>query len=143
MLRRREARPNRTLKFSRRCTDTTPTDDKGKPAARRGRKARGLRRNRRRPGYRNVGGNAARRSQVFVLVAAPLVATTTGVAGAKGKPAPKPPKKASAVAHVFQGEVIAVDADSVLTSVEGGNSFAKPFFGKQLDVSPGCSGTSR
>lgn len=75
-----------------------------------------------------------RRSMVFVLVTALLVAMTTGVAGAKGKPAPKPPKKAPAVAHVFQGEVVSVDADSVLMSVEGGNSLAKPFFGKQLDV---------
>ena len=75
-----------------------------------------------------------RRSMVFVLVMALLVAMTTGVAGAKGKPVQKPPKKAPAVAHVFQGEVVSVDADSVLMSVKGGNSFAKPFFGKQLDV---------
>ncbi len=75
-----------------------------------------------------------KRSMVFVLVTALLVAMTTGVAGAKGKPTPKPPKKAPAVAHVFQGEVVSVDADSVLVNVAGGNSFAKPFFGKQLDV---------
>ncbi|QIN78668.1 hypothetical protein GBA65_09215 [Rubrobacter marinus] len=76
-----------------------------------------------------------RRSMVFVLVAALLVAMTTGVAGAKGKPAKKPDKKpAPPVAHVFRGEIVAVDADSVLVSVEGGNSFAKPFVGKRLDI---------
>jgi hypothetical protein len=71
---------------------------------------------------------------VFVLVAALIVATFSGAALAKGKPAKKPPKKAQAVAYVFRGEVLSVDADSVLVSVEGGNNFAKPFFGKQLDV---------
>ena len=75
-----------------------------------------------------------RKQLVFVLVAALMVAMTAGMAQAKGKPAKQPPKKVPTVSYVFQGEVVSVDADSVLVSVEGGNSFAKPFFGKQLDV---------
>ncbi len=78
-----------------------------------------------------------RKSMVFVVVLALMVATFSGVALAKGKPAGKgkpAQKKNPAVAHVFRGEVLSVDADSVVVSVEGGNNFAKPFFGKQLDV---------
>ncbi len=76
-----------------------------------------------------------RKQIVFVLVAALLVAMTAGVAQAKGKPAKKPaPKKTPAVMYVFQGEVLSVDADSVVVGVKKGNAFAKPFFGKQLDI---------
>ena len=75
-----------------------------------------------------------RRFMVFALAGALMVAMVSGVAFAKGKPAKKPPKKTPTVAHVFQGEVLSVDADSVVVSVEKGNDFAKPFFGKQLDI---------
>lgn len=75
-----------------------------------------------------------RKQFIFVLVAALMVAMTAGVAQAKGKPAKQPPKKTPPVSYVFRGEVLSVDSDSVLMSVKGGNNFAKPFFGKQLDV---------
>jgi hypothetical protein len=74
---------------------------------------------------------------VFVVVAALMVAMVSGVALAKGKPAGKgkpAQKKAPTVMYVFEGEVLSVDADSVVVSVKKGNSFAKPFFGKQLAV---------
>ena len=60
------------------------------------------------------------------------------LAQAKGKPADKGKsggKGNPAVTYVFQGKVSSVDEDSVAVSVEKGNSFAKPYAGKDVDFS--------
>jgi hypothetical protein len=78
-----------------------------------------------------------RKATILALTMALLVAMMSSAALAKGKPAGKgkpAQKKVQSVAYVFEGEVLSVDADSVLVAVEKGNKFAKPFFGTQLDV---------
>ena len=74
-----------------------------------------------------------KKSMIFVVVMSLLVAMLSGTALAKGKPTKKPAKN-PAVMYVFEGEVLSVDADSVVVGVKKGNAFAKPFFGKQLDI---------
>lgn len=78
-----------------------------------------------------------KKSVVFLIAVALMLAMFAGMAEAKGKPAAKkakPVKKNPPVTHVFRGEVLSVDADSVIVSVRSGNAFARPFFGQQLDI---------
>ena len=70
-----------------------------------------------------------------MALAALVVALTAATAAAKGKPdgVGKPAKGNPVVTYVFKGEVASVDDDSVLVGVEGGNSFARPYAGQQVD----------
>lgn len=78
-----------------------------------------------------------RRTVVFMVVAALMVAMVSGAAMAKGKPAgkgkPGKAKKNPVVTYVFKGEVASVDQDSVVVGVEKGNKFARSYVGQQVD----------
>ena len=78
-----------------------------------------------------------RKTVVFMVVAALMVAMVSGAALAKGKPAGKPGKvkKNPIVTYVFKGEIASVDETngSAAVDVKKGNKFARSYAGQQVD----------
>lgn len=77
-----------------------------------------------------------KKSTIFVLVVALMLAMVAGVAEAKGRPAGKgkpAQKKVPVVTYVFKGEVASVSEGTAAVDVAKGNKFARTHFGRQVE----------